>query len=290
MITPQHELHNSAIAGDVTGLCAALDRGADINAPFTNEPGKRQSATPLQTAAASSRPEAFELLLQRGADVNAKGEDPRSCLVLAMHAGIAGKDEMARLAVEAGADIHERAPGGQTLLHLACRCNCLETAGLLLQRGLDVHARDDSGRTPMHDATRACSLMMLRLFNAGADLDAEDDRGRRPIHEAVGHDHEDASRTLRALGASLWAVYSFRDNRDRELALSPVANAMLTREPEILLRSLELHSGYDLAQLKEEIPMLESVRFAAVHDVLRCWRAQHEAHAAMTTQFAGARP
>ncbi len=101
-----------------------LDSGADINAISKN----KLSATPLQGAAAMQNLELAKLLVQRGANVNCRGE-------------------------EGGSPLHEVAGNGQ-----------IEFAKLLLDRGANVNARDDSGKTPLTVALDYKQAEMAKLL------------------------------------------------------------------------------------------------------------------------------
>ena len=59
-------IHDAAYDGDLAGVQAQLDAGADVNAKGKN------GWTPLHIAAANDHKEIVELLISEGADVNAK--------------------------------------------------------------------------------------------------------------------------------------------------------------------------------------------------------------------------
>ena len=56
--------------------------------------------------------------------------------------------ECARLLVESGADVNARQSGGYTPLHEAAGSGDVELARLLLDAGADQSARKDDGQTP----------------------------------------------------------------------------------------------------------------------------------------------
>jgi ankyrin repeat protein len=95
--------------GNLEGVKLLLDRGADINAVSKN----KLSATPLQGAAAFQKIDLAKLLIERGANVNCRGE-------------------------EGGSPLHEVAGNGQ-----------IEFAKLLLDHGADINAKDNNGKTPL---------------------------------------------------------------------------------------------------------------------------------------------
>lgn len=110
--------------GNLEIVKVLLDLGADINALSKN----KLSATPLQGAAAMQNLELGRLLIQRGANVNCRGE-------------------------EGGTPLHEVAGNGQ-----------IEFAKLLLDRGANVNAKDDSGKTPLTIALEYKQTEMAKLL------------------------------------------------------------------------------------------------------------------------------
>ena len=65
-------------------------------------------------------------------------------------AAMAGSMEMVKLLVEAGADINARGHDGWTALHLAAVNSNRELAGYLLAQGADPNVRDDQGNIPLY--------------------------------------------------------------------------------------------------------------------------------------------
>lgn len=100
-------------AGDIETISHYLSDGADINARDSEF-----GMTPLSWAALLDQTEAIELLIQKGADVNAKNRD------------------------------------GGTPLHAAAFLGRTEAAELLIQKDADVNAKNNNGETPL-DATSA---------------------------------------------------------------------------------------------------------------------------------------
>ena len=109
-------------------------------------------------------------------------------------------------------DIEHYVYAGDTLLHVAAAGYSSEVARILLDAGADVRARNRRGAQPLHYAAdggpgsrtwnpRAQSRMVALLIEAGADPNALDTSGVAPLHRAVRTRCTDAVRSLLAGGA-----------------------------------------------------------------------------------------
>lgn len=87
--------------------------------------------------------------IKAGIDINAKEEDGRTALLIAVEKRDAG---MAALLADNGADVNARDVDGYTaLMYVAYKGN-LELAELLLNHGADVQAKDNDGWTALRIA------------------------------------------------------------------------------------------------------------------------------------------
>ena len=147
-----------------------LERGADANARY-NESSK---STLLHVVARHSSWEAqipnIDLLLEKGADLEAKDDDGQTPLVV----GIQSQGfETVRYLLERGADLEARDRHGQTPLMVAIQKDILETVNLLLEKGANLEARDNNGHTPLVMAVRSGRVEIVEfLLGRGADPQA----------------------------------------------------------------------------------------------------------------------
>ena len=125
----QADLWDAAIAGDPAGIEAALAAGADVNALDTRS--SRNGRRPLNWAASNNRVTAIQLLLKRGADVNAQNLSGFTALA---HAAEAGAAEAAKVLLAAGADTTLKTQAGSTAAEVA-RQNGHPDVAQLIDRG-----------------------------------------------------------------------------------------------------------------------------------------------------------
>jgi uncharacterized protein len=137
-------------------------------------------ATPLQWAAYNENQEVVDLLLRKGASVNAANELGVTPLwVASSHANAA---IVARL-LQAGADPNLGPATGGTPLMLVSRSGDVASAELLLGHGADVNATEDAnGQTALMWAVAAHHQEVVGLLlEAGADVHARSKSSRRVV-------------------------------------------------------------------------------------------------------------
>jgi len=124
---------------------------------------------------AAGHTEAFEYLLQTGADVNASNP---ACGRTALHrVAEGGHVELADMLLSRGASVNAAARDGSTPLHTAARAGHAALVERLLQQA-KPNARDLTGATPLMLAAAAGALdVTLLLLDGGADLEAADENG-----------------------------------------------------------------------------------------------------------------
>jgi len=163
--------------------------------------------TPLHFAAVRCNPSVVQLLLEKGAEVDARKPDGWTPL---HHACQIGDIAVTRLLLQYGADVKARSNGGQTPLHAAAvGVNKLTAAilktehsvtnkvmhsldhervvRLLIESGADVNARNTSdGETPLLlAAQKGQEAVALALLENGADLNILSVAGWSPLHIAA---------------------------------------------------------------------------------------------------------
>jgi ankyrin repeat protein len=156
---------------------ALLARGTDVNA--ANNDGE----TALMQAANGFQPDIVQLMLDKGATVNARDKRGRTCLMTILDAKVfsefkdvfktndytVGFVSIVREMIERGVDINAMDADGNTALLLAVRGGHTLIVPLLLAKGADVNARSKNGDTALKSAReKRLSDVVAQLQKAGA--------------------------------------------------------------------------------------------------------------------------
>jgi uncharacterized protein len=155
---PKLDFFEACVVGDLKTLRQALARGQSVNARSPD------GFTALGLAVFFRQPTAARLLIDAGADLNAKAGN--SLQVAPIHAAVARAD--------------------------------IATLGLLLERGADPDLTQQKRMRPIHDAAASGNLAataMLLMFGANAEAKSED--GNSPADLAQAKGHLDLARQLR---------------------------------------------------------------------------------------------
>jgi ankyrin repeat protein len=131
-------------------------------------------------------------------DLNARSKDGFPLLGLAI---FFRHPDLARELIERGADINARAnnPAGVMPVHAAAAVRDVETMRLLLDRGADMNARQQLGFTPLHGAANSGDAAMADLLlSRGADPRATTEDGKTPADVADERGHAELAARLRS--------------------------------------------------------------------------------------------
>jgi ankyrin repeat protein len=152
-------LHVAAASGKLTVAELLLKHGADINAP------DRQGHSPLHVALLTGRTQVADMFIRKGAVF-----EPDELLREATLGGVSDRDVVDFL-VRRGADVDHRGPDGRTPLIIAIENDDRLMTKLLLSRGADVNLQDAAGRRPLAVATPLGNQAIIRLLRKNGAVD-----------------------------------------------------------------------------------------------------------------------
>ncbi|MEW6354695.1 MAG: ankyrin repeat domain-containing protein [Planctomycetota bacterium] len=157
-------LHWAAIFGNVEVAKLLIERGANIEAR------DGMGRTPLLLAVINGQNLMVDLLLKNGADPNAQNASKYTPLMLAV---LQGQQKTAELLLAKGAELHITNHTGGTALHVAVEAQRKDMVELLLKHGAEVNAKDHSGRTPLDLAKDLEIQRLLREHGGKTGKEAE---------------------------------------------------------------------------------------------------------------------
>lgn len=169
-----------------TGDCARLKELIDRSPELANARDEGQD-TPLHVAAMMGRMEAVLLLLERGADADARNTLGQSPLLYAAYNGYAA---IVDTLVAHGALFEYKDARGYTPIHFAARQGQEDVVALLVSKGASFDGRGPQGKTPLHFAAAGGRTEAVKLLaSRGAKLDTRDDGGDTPLTSALREGH-----------------------------------------------------------------------------------------------------
>ncbi len=235
-MAPLPTMQQAAIQGDTKTVLLLLDQGADVNARADRE--AMTGMTPLHWAAMYGQTETVKALLARGADINAR-------------TGYSGETAI-HLAVTP-----YRVVQGQTDAEREA------TVRTLLEAGADVHIKTTRGATLLCTAAYHLSPNIVgRILDKARDTEERDGRGQTPLWCAAGSpfDRTGNVRLLLARGADVNA----RDNQGKSV-LAIAAQVGNTEAVRMLLAKgadvgIKDQDGYTALDRAESTKQMEVVK------------------------------
>jgi uncharacterized protein len=137
---PDHEdIHVAAKNGDTDEVAALLSMDSRLTRTHDSD-----GWTPLHLAAHYGHADIVSIMLHNNAPVDIRSTNTMANTPL--HAALAGRrNDVSKMLIEAGADVNARQHGGWVPLHAAAANGDREMVDLLIARGADRAAINDAG-------------------------------------------------------------------------------------------------------------------------------------------------
>jgi len=187
---PTINLYRAVHIGDIDQIRRNLYWHAEVNKPGPD------GLTPLHVAARKGSLVVIKLLLQHGADIEAKDRRGNTPLASAL---LARNTLVADYLVKQGAKLDANA-----LLDLTVRQGKADrdVIDFLVKQGADLDASNDQGNPPLHQAIIGGYRVVAKyLIKKGADINARNRDGKTPLQLARELQRQDIERMLRQYGA-----------------------------------------------------------------------------------------
>jgi len=153
----------------------------DNTVPIINKVHDNDGKTPLQVATQHGRLNNMKLLLDQGADVNAKDKAGQTALYVAVQQN--KNTDSIKLLLDKGADINTKDKVGRTALHIAVQYKSIDSVKCLLDEGADINTKNMFGQTALHIAVEYKSVDIIKLLlGEGADINIQDEDGKTAVN------------------------------------------------------------------------------------------------------------
>jgi ankyrin repeat protein len=215
-------IHDYARKGDWRAVQMELDKGVDVNAKDVTD---SRGWTPLHsewmlgfTQGFRTHKETVELLIDNGADVNAKsnlGNTPLHRVAMQDVKEVSGGTQLkhiAELLIAKGAVLSARNKDGKTPLEVAYGETATYLQGVYATAATDNSQNNQTGNQPtakapdilILDAAEKGDIEAVKQhLTAGTDANAQDKRGRTPLHFAAKRGQKELVELLIANGADV---------------------------------------------------------------------------------------
>lgn len=189
----------AARMGQISEIWTYLEHDGNVGA--TDVRGK----TLLHWAAIGGQQAMAQLLLQRGAPINARDNARCTPLYYAIEQGRFEVDptshiKVAQLLISSGADVNLPDIVRRTPLHAAVKLGGIQLVKQLASRGADLDAAGKNSPPPLLDSVGKPEIAWL-LVTSGANLNAKGPNGGTALHEAARKGDEEVARMLLDRGA-----------------------------------------------------------------------------------------
>jgi ankyrin repeat protein len=194
-------LHIIAYIGSTGAISKLLDRhlGTEVINSRTDD---LVNASPLMVSALKGHKEVVAILLDRGADIEAKDETDWTPLI---YAARNGHKEVVELLLDRGANIESEDEYRRTPLSYAADEGYKEVVAILLDRGANTElASFEHGETPLMVAIwKAHEEIVELLLDRGANIETKDVHGWTPLMLAASYKQINAFEILMKSGANI---------------------------------------------------------------------------------------
>ena len=188
-------LHAASLGGHEKVVQMLLEKGANINA----QGGLYGSV--LQAASLGGHEKVVQMLLEKGANINVQGGRYGSTL---QAASIRGYKKVVQMLLEKGANINAQGGYYGSALQAASSKGHEKVVQMLLEKGANINAQDGLYRSALQAASsKGHEKVVQMLLEKGANINAQDGLYRSALQAASFGGHEKVVQMLLEKGANI---------------------------------------------------------------------------------------
>lgn len=207
--------------------------------------------TPLILAASAGNRDLCEVLIAKGADLEARGQHGTALY----EASIGNYKNVVELLINKGANVNVQGENG-TALHEAAIANLKDIAELLIKNGANLNVRDKSSYTPLYYASTFAWGgkrnkndwdIARSLVSNGAEVNMKSGSSDTPLHSAALYAPEEIVRLFIDKGANVNVKLASPGwPRKRNSGPAPLHNACMRDDKDVKIVELLIAGGADI--------------------------------------------
>jgi len=179
-----------------------VEKGADVNAQGT------YYGTALQAASSKGHGQVVQRLLEAGANINTQGEYDTALQLASSN----GHDQIVQRLLEAGADVNAQGGYTDTALQAASAHGHDQIVQRLIEAGADVNTQGKYGTALQAASSNGHDQIVQWLLEAGADVNAQEGEYGSALQAASSEGHDQVVQRLLEAGADINAQGGRRYN------------------------------------------------------------------------------
>jgi ankyrin repeat protein len=195
-------LIEASSTGD-TGMAEVLiKRGANVNARDRNKNSALFLAFSFGKLAQGSPKDMIKLLIDNGADINSIEDNTGTTLAIRVSAHLDRLEEF-RAFLDGRPDLNAINDKGDTVLTVVLWTKQMDKADLLIERGANINMKNSYGRTALMEMAMHGNLEGAKfLIEKQADINVKDDHGRTALRLAAMSGHQEIAALLLSHGGN----------------------------------------------------------------------------------------
>jgi ankyrin repeat protein len=197
-------LHVAAMYGKIYAVQILLEKGANVNALSDND------RTPLQLALENGHAQIVNLLTEHSPPEHIRNENVKTAELLTrkrtsrLHlTALSGNVKQVKLLIDEGENVNALTNSHETPLHIAAFKGNVDIAELLIEKGASVNVIANGNETPLHRAAQSGTETIALLIEKGASVNALANYNKTPLHSACNSSNLGRLALLIEKGASV---------------------------------------------------------------------------------------